>query len=213
MSRKRRRILETAEREFLDKGYDGTSIDAIVREVGGSKSTVYSHFRDKDVLFAEALSQASHDLDFSLPHHRQEADSLPDAGAGQRLRLAVIELLSTLYRTRAIHLVRLLAGEARRFPDVGRQFWQEGPEQAVSVLAGILSGGSPAEGSAGGTEDAGGTGRPPDPEAERAARLIFSRAVGEEYLARVLGVRPLPDAREIADLAEALLHDLPRPLR
>lgn len=201
MSRKRRRILETAEREFLDKGYDGTSIDAIVREVGGSKSTVYSHFRDKDVLFAEALGQASHDLDFSLPRHREEIARLPDAGTAQRLRLALIELLSTLYRERAIHLVRLLAGEARRFPDVAQQFWQEGPEQAVAVLAGILAqqpdGGPPTSAL--------------HPGAERLARLILSRALGERYLATVLGVRAIPTAAEIAELADAILRDLPRP--
>jgi TetR/AcrR family transcriptional regulator, mexJK operon transcriptional repressor len=128
---KRRRILETAEEEFLLKGYDGTSIDAIVREVGGSKSTVYAHFPDKAVLFAEVLSEVRRELDFSLPRHRTEAAE----GPAERLHLAVIELLSTLYRERALHLTRLLTAESPRFPEVARQYWEEGPTVAIDVLA------------------------------------------------------------------------------
>src|SRR5689334_1832947 len=47
-------ILETAKRLFLSQGYEGVSMDQIAAEAGVSKLTVYSHFGDKETLFAEA---------------------------------------------------------------------------------------------------------------------------------------------------------------
>ena len=52
---KRAAILEAAERMFLQQGYEGVSMDQIAAEAGVSKLTVYSHFGDKDSLFAEAV--------------------------------------------------------------------------------------------------------------------------------------------------------------
>ena len=48
-------ILDTAKRLFLALGYEGVSMDQIAADAGVSKLTVYSHFGDKDALFAEAV--------------------------------------------------------------------------------------------------------------------------------------------------------------
>ncbi|MBX9764445.1 MAG: TetR/AcrR family transcriptional regulator, partial [Pseudomonadaceae bacterium] len=52
---KRKAILEAAKSLFLSRGYDGSSMDVIAAEAGVSKLTVYSHFTDKETLFAEAV--------------------------------------------------------------------------------------------------------------------------------------------------------------
>src|SRR3990167_308172 len=52
---KRQAILEAAKTLFLSNGYDGSSMDAIAAEAGVSKLTVYSHFTDKEKLFAAAV--------------------------------------------------------------------------------------------------------------------------------------------------------------
>lgn len=52
---KRKAILEAAKTLFLSNGYDGSSMDAIAAEAGVSKLTVYSHFTDKEKLFAAAV--------------------------------------------------------------------------------------------------------------------------------------------------------------
>src|SRR5690606_40902510 len=48
-------ILEAAKRMFTLHGYERTSMDLIASEAGVSKLTVYSHFGDKDALFAAAV--------------------------------------------------------------------------------------------------------------------------------------------------------------
>ncbi|HXR20058.1 MAG TPA: TetR/AcrR family transcriptional regulator [Steroidobacteraceae bacterium] len=55
---KRQAILETAYRLFRVQGFDKTSMDEITAQVGGSKSTVYSHFPSKEGLFVECMMAA-----------------------------------------------------------------------------------------------------------------------------------------------------------
>ena len=44
---KRRRILEEATTLFLKEGYSAASMSELLRRVGGSKTTIYTHFGDK----------------------------------------------------------------------------------------------------------------------------------------------------------------------
>src|SRR5207249_3735099 len=54
-ARKHRAIVAAATTAFLDKGYDGTSMDEIAAAAAVSKQTVYKHFADKETLFAEIV--------------------------------------------------------------------------------------------------------------------------------------------------------------
>ena len=46
-----RKILDTAERLFIEKGYDRTSLQDILDETGLSKGAVYHHFASKEDIF------------------------------------------------------------------------------------------------------------------------------------------------------------------
>jgi len=48
---RRQHFIDVAQAMFFDKGYDGTSIDAIAHQAEFSKRTVYLYFRDKRELF------------------------------------------------------------------------------------------------------------------------------------------------------------------
>ena len=43
------RILTTASKLFLEKGYEKTSLQDIIRETGLSKGAIYHHFSSKDL--------------------------------------------------------------------------------------------------------------------------------------------------------------------
>ncbi|MFW5826942.1 MAG: TetR/AcrR family transcriptional regulator [Alkalispirochaeta sp.] len=187
-SSKRDRILSTAEREFLEHGFDGTSIDTIVEHTGGSKSTVYAHFRDKSILFAEALAQIRHDIDFSLSRFRASAPG----HTAEALLLLIVELLSVQFHERALHLYRVVVSESKRFPEVARQYFEEGPAelvaQAESFLhecrqAGARYRGSPAE----------------------AAELLVSLSRGTPQMRILLGMEPPPPPETTVAQAEAIL--------
>ena len=53
--RTRQQILETAQRLFVDLGYDATSLQMIADEMGLTKAAVYYHFRAKIDILHEAM--------------------------------------------------------------------------------------------------------------------------------------------------------------
>ncbi len=46
-----RKILDTAERLFIEKGYDHTSLQEIIEQTGLSKGAIYHHFTSKEDIF------------------------------------------------------------------------------------------------------------------------------------------------------------------
>ncbi|ASA19596.1 TetR/AcrR family transcriptional regulator [Paenibacillus donghaensis] len=52
-------LLLAAVEEFLEKGYDGASVDAIAKRAGVSKGGFYHHFPNKEVLMMEANQKLS----------------------------------------------------------------------------------------------------------------------------------------------------------
>jgi AcrR family transcriptional regulator len=51
----RNRFLSVATRLFADRGYEGTSIEAILDEAQASRGSLYHHFSSKDALFEAVL--------------------------------------------------------------------------------------------------------------------------------------------------------------
>src|SRR5215510_2213899 len=53
------KVLKAALELVAENGIDGTSMDAVARESGVSKATIYKHWADKDALLLEMLAEAS----------------------------------------------------------------------------------------------------------------------------------------------------------
>ena len=53
---KKRELLAIAEKLFLEKGYEQTSIDDILRESGISKGGFYHYFKSKDDILSESIN-------------------------------------------------------------------------------------------------------------------------------------------------------------
>ena len=56
---KRRAIMRAANLVFGRDGYTRATVDAIAREAGVSKKTIYNHFDDKEALFLTGALEAS----------------------------------------------------------------------------------------------------------------------------------------------------------
>lgn len=86
--RTRQRILDCAERLFVANGYYGTSIDAIAREVGGSRAGIYQYFGDKRDIFRELFGQCRPVV---LDHGRRLGGLGPDAEGLHNLHRWLVE--------------------------------------------------------------------------------------------------------------------------
>jgi AcrR family transcriptional regulator len=51
----RAHLIEVATRLFAERGYDGTSVEAVLADSGVSRGSLYHHFRGKDALFWAVL--------------------------------------------------------------------------------------------------------------------------------------------------------------
>jgi TetR/AcrR family transcriptional regulator, mexJK operon transcriptional repressor len=132
-ARKRRAILDAATTVFLRQGYLGTSMDEIAALAAVSKQTVYKHFSDKKSLFTEIVTGTVNEA--SDPVH-DEVLGLQDSGDLEAdLRDLARRQLGAVMQPRLLQLRRLVIGEAGRFPELGRAFYEQGPGRTVAALA------------------------------------------------------------------------------
>ena len=130
---KRRAILDAATTVFLRKGYLGTSMDEIAALAAVSKQTVYKHFADKERLFAEIVTST---VDEAGDRVYDEVLNLVDSGDVEAdLRDLARRQLAAVMQPRLLALRRLVIGEAGRFPDLGRTFYERGPGRTIAAVA------------------------------------------------------------------------------
>jgi TetR/AcrR family transcriptional regulator, mexJK operon transcriptional repressor len=135
-TRKRRAILEAGTTLFLRHGYRGTSMDEIAATAGVSKQTVYKHFADKETLFSEIVISTVEEV--AKPVH-DEVLKLQDNGDLEAdLRRLARQLLRRVMQPRILQLRRLVIGEAGRFPELGRTFYEQGPGRTIAALATVF---------------------------------------------------------------------------
>jgi len=119
------RIIAAARKVFLERGFEGASIDEIAEVARSGKPTIYARFRDKRALFTEVVTQ---DILSRITEFKAE---LP---AGETIEERLTSAASTLLHwgldSERIALMRLAIAEARRFPDLA---------SAVSRMARDLS--------------------------------------------------------------------------
>lgn len=130
---KRNAILEAAKRLFLIEGYDGVSMDQIAAEAGVSKLTVYSHFGDKETLFAAAVRA-------HCEQHLPPPLFAPEPGTPLRERLLAIAqaFFEMAAAPEAIRIHRLLCTPQLAQSPLARLFWEVGPQRLHEEFAGLL---------------------------------------------------------------------------
>ncbi|HEY2255711.1 MAG TPA: TetR/AcrR family transcriptional regulator [Variovorax sp.] len=117
----REAFLAAALESFLAHGYAGTSIEAIAREAGVAKITIYRQFDNKEALFREvahrAVSDARATMQATLVHR------------GSDQRQVLLELIERLYLSasepKTLALMRLVIAEATRFPELAKSVYSE----------------------------------------------------------------------------------------
>jgi AcrR family transcriptional regulator len=107
------RILDAARKLFLERGFEGASIDEIAEVARSGKPTIYARFRDKRALFTEVMTR---DI---LSRITEFKCGVPTgATIEERFTSAATTLLHWGIDSDRIGLMRLAVAEARRFPDL-----------------------------------------------------------------------------------------------
>ncbi len=127
--RKFDQVLDGARRVFMRDGFEGASVDDIAREAGVSKATLYSYFGDKRLLFREvARAECCRQADKSIAMITCE---LP---AREALSLAGMRMIEFFLSDFGQRVFRICVAESDRFPEIGREFYANGPALARTRL-------------------------------------------------------------------------------
>ena len=129
-------IREAAAQLFLEKGYSGTSMDDIAAAARISKQTIYTHFPSKEQLFADLVlgnTERVEQFAEGLVRTFRAADGL-EKGLCEVARLYA----GLVIRPEVLQLRRLVIGEAGRFPELARTYYEHVPERVYSVLASLF---------------------------------------------------------------------------
>ncbi len=130
---KRAAILDAAKHLFTTQGFDGTSMDAIAATAGVSKLTVYSHFRDKEALFTEAVRCKCEE---QMPAEIFAAD-LKGPIRKQLLTIAHA-FFALIASTDAMAMHRTIVANAQQSPKLAQLFWDAGPARLQEAFASFL---------------------------------------------------------------------------
>lgn len=130
-------IREAATALFLEKGYQGTSMDDIAAAAQISKQTIYTHFASKEELFADlVLGNADRVNEFSIAIESTRAAARQDLGGA--LRGLAHGYARFVIRPEVLRLRRLVIGEAGRFPDLARTYFETVPGRVYAALADLF---------------------------------------------------------------------------
>ena len=127
-------IIKSAAEVFLEKGYEHTSVDAILARSGGSRRNIYEWFGNKDALFAAVVEHLCDDLLISMSAHELNSDD-PE----ETLRKFGRVFVKTLVSPPVIALYRLVIAESYRFPELSRVFYDAAPGAVISQMANFLT--------------------------------------------------------------------------
>jgi AcrR family transcriptional regulator len=128
------RILDAAGRVFLERGFDGASIDEIAEVARAGKPTIYARFPGKQALFAAVVARKV--------RRNTDMENMAPTGAtiAERLTTVATTILQRILVPETIGLIQTMIAESRRFPDlarsVSRMARERGAEAVVAQLLG-----------------------------------------------------------------------------
>lgn len=121
--RKFDQVLEGARQVFMASGFEGASVDEIARVADVSKATLYSYFPDKRLLFQEVVQIECDRMAEQVM--RVIDDDLPLRDILERTARRLVSFVLSDF---AQQMFRICVAERDRFPELGRAFYQSGPQ-------------------------------------------------------------------------------------
>ena len=130
---KRAAILDAAKRLFPQEGFAGVSMDQIAAEAGVSKLTVYSHFGDKEALFAATVQAKCEEMLPSDLFAQELKGPLP-----AQLKAIATAFFALVSSDEAISTHRMMITPGNADDALRKLFWEAGPQRTQSAFCAFL---------------------------------------------------------------------------
>lgn len=110
-------LIISALNSFMERGFEGVSMESIARDAKVAKITIYRQFGDKQTLFLEAVSHAQRSI------RSQLMESIDANGEpAEVLRQIIRRVRDVTSHPDYLAVLRLVIAEAPRFPETGEAF-------------------------------------------------------------------------------------------
>lgn len=130
---KQQQIIGAATQLFLEHGFGGVSMDAIVDTASVSKRTLYNYYESKEQLFLDVVQAQLGEIWPALePDH-------PDVPLDAKLQRIAHDMLTVAMKPEPIALYRVMIAEAVRFPDLTDQFYKASMGRVKDSLAHLFA--------------------------------------------------------------------------
>lgn len=130
-------IREAAAALFLANGYQGTSMDDVAAAAQISKQTIYTHFANKEELFADLVLGNAERVETFVGTMTETVRDAPDLETG--VRDLARQYIGFVMRPEVLRLRRLVLGEVGRFPGLARTYYERVPGRVLDGLAALFS--------------------------------------------------------------------------
>lgn len=130
---KREQIMRYASELILSLGYNNTSMDAVAKESGVSKQTVYSHFKNKEALFNAVIENKC--KMYQVDEASICIDTQPLLEILQNIGLSFIQLLND---DNVISMYKVVIGESKHDSRVAQLFYDAGPLHSINLVSQLL---------------------------------------------------------------------------
>ena len=127
------RILDAARQVFLDRGFEGASIEEIAEVARAGKPTIYARHAGKEELFVAVVVR-------NIVPWPARFEDLPSTGATleERLQTVATTILDRALEADRVGLFRSTIAEARRFPDLAPRVKQMARERGMEAITRLL---------------------------------------------------------------------------
>ena len=126
------RILDAARKAFLERGFEGASIDEIAKAARSGKPTIYARFPDKRALFTAVMR------DMVARIEQFKGDMPAGESIEERLVGAGLAVLRWILDSDRVGLMRLAIAEVHRFPDLASSVSRSARDLSSEVGARFL---------------------------------------------------------------------------
>ncbi|WP_430472664.1 TetR/AcrR family transcriptional regulator [Thalassospira lucentensis] len=132
-SARRRAMMDAAWQILLDKGFSGVTLNDVISQSGGSRTTLYEAFGGKDGLLAAVMTERC--MAFSAELHISLESDLPPRDA---LTDFATKLAKRILSEEAIRFTKILFTEGHNFIPLVDKFMKTGPDNTRARLARYL---------------------------------------------------------------------------
>ena len=128
------RILGAARKVFLERGFEGASIEEIAGAARSGKPTIYARFPSKEALFTAVVMQ-------SVAANTARVETVAPTGATfeERLESVAAAVLQWILAGDSIGLMRVAIAESPRFPDLASSVYAMARERGAQASGRLLA--------------------------------------------------------------------------